>query len=54
MELQKLFDNYEWPQITDLWIPVVAAIVIGCLEHFTMYLIKDYTYSQQIFDGDIK
>ena len=28
-ELKVLFDNYRWPMLHDLWIPIVAAFIIG-------------------------
>jgi hypothetical protein len=51
-ELQTLFDKYEWPVVTDLWIPIASAIIIGCLENFTMYMVKEYAKSQLSDDID--
>jgi hypothetical protein len=28
-ELKVLFENYRWPMLYDLWIPITAAVIIG-------------------------
>lgn len=28
-----MFEAYRWPMLTDLWVPIVAAVVIGAVQH---------------------
>ena len=27
-----MFDAYRWPMLSDLWVPIVAAVVIGAVQ----------------------
>ena len=53
-EFQTLFGKYEYPFVTDIWIPIASAIIIGCLENFKMNIIKEYTKSLLFDNIDLK
>ena len=47
-QLQKKFDEYRWPEVSDLWIPVVTAILLGFLEQAIMKAGNDWAYRIQL------
>lgn len=56
-ELQKIFDKYEWPVLSDLWVPIAAAVLVGCAERLTINFLtkgtrKDYIKAQILGKGD--
>ena len=43
-ELQQMFDNYRWPMVADLWLPIASAAAIGVAQHYFIIGIKPFMY----------
>lgn len=47
-DLQKKFDAYAWPKLTDLWIPIVSTISLGLMEAAFKRLANDWAHRIQL------